>query len=108
MTLPRAYATTPAMQATAKRALSVVRRERLESEDIDNAIIVGVADGMDITPRDVMEMYEFFDKSGYLEAGAVPPLATTTPATIVANLYGGTNGLQWCSRIARQIEKERT
>lgn len=106
MTLPRAYATTPQMQAAASKALAIVRRVGLASEEIDNAIITGVADGMDVTPRDVASIYEYFERAGYLETGAVPPPSNGNIEAIVANLYGGSNGLQWSARIIRQIEKE--
>jgi hypothetical protein len=102
----RAFAVTPRMQETAARALALVRKHRLASEKLDEAILVGVCDGMNISAGDAIAMYEFFDNAGYMETGTAPHLKADDMEAIVANLYGGTNGIQWCARVVRQIRKD--
>jgi hypothetical protein len=103
---PRAYATTPQMRETAARALAMVRKHRFASDQIDDAIMAGIADGMDVTPGDALAMHQYFETAGFLETGAAPPLSMHDLDSIVASLYGGTNGLHWCARVARQIRKD--
>ena len=103
---PRAYATTPQMRDTAARALAMVRKHGFASEQIDDAILAGVADGMDVMPADAVALHEYFDRAGFMATGAAPPLSMHDFDSIVASLYGGTNGIHWCARVAHQIRKE--
>lgn len=98
------YATTPRMRECAARALALVKRARIESPLIDDALLLGVADGLDISKDDALDMYAFFKMTGMITAGCVPRLTSADNESIVGGLYGGTNGVHWVVRVVREIE----
>jgi hypothetical protein len=93
------------MRDAASRALVFVRRANISSPEIDDAIITGVADGCDITTRDVLAMHEWFARQGMLNTMTAPTLSGADKRSIVASLYGGTNGVRWCARVVAQIRE---
>ena len=99
------YATTPRMRECAARALSVVKRELVDSPLIDDALMLGVADGLDISKEDAVAMHGFFAMTGMLDSGCAPRLNVKDNESIVASLYGGTNGIHWVARVVREIKE---
>lgn len=100
------FVTTASMRATAIESLAAVHRHSISSPAIDEAILIGIADGMDVTLRDAADIHAFFEMIGAVGIGAAPKMNISDSKTIVAGLYGGTFGLRWCARIIEKQKKK--